>query len=160
VHLVEMFLPELIDGTEYRVAFDFPQSFGILEADLHFIRLADAIRNEVTNGKLGGAEAVVDGTRYWNLLPGFGRLDDFGLGSAEREIQVPHISEGTSFPVFFVEFRSRELLDLLNDDFLHNVHQAVADIGGMDNFVAEAVNDFALLVHHVVEFQRAFALLE
>src|SRR4051812_5336954 len=30
----------------------------------------------------------------------------------------------------------------------------------MDDFVAEAINDFALLVHYVVVFQRAFALLE
>ena len=30
----------------------------------------------------------------------------------------------------------------------------------MDDFVAEAVNDLALFVHHVVEFERAFADLE
>ena len=31
---------------------------------------------------------------------------------------------------------------------------------GVDDFIAEAVDDLALLVHHVVVFQRAFAALE
>ena len=31
---------------------------------------------------------------------------------------------------------------------------------GVDDLVAEAVNDFALFVHHVVVFERAFADLE
>ena len=47
-----------------------------------------------------------------------------------------------------------------DDDFLHDVHEAVAHIVAVNDFVAEAVNDFALLVHHVVVFERAFALLE
>ncbi len=32
--------------------------------------------------------------------------------------------------------------------------------GGVDDLVAEAVDDFALLVHHVVVFEGAFAALE
>jgi hypothetical protein len=47
-----------------------------------------------------------------------------------------------------------------DDDFLHDVHQAVAHVVAVDDFVAEAVDDLALLVHHVVVFERAFALLE
>jgi hypothetical protein len=49
---------------------------------------------------------------------------------------------------------------LADDHFFHDVHQAVADVAGVDHFVAEAVNDFALLVHHVVVFEGAFAALE
>ena len=53
-----------------------------------------------------------------------------------------------------------ELLHLLEHDFLHDVHEAVADVVGVDDLVAEAVDDFALLVHHVVVLERAFADLE
>ena len=38
--------------------------------------------------------------------------------------------------------------------------EPVAHVVAADDFVAEAVDDFALLVHHVVEIERAFALLE
>ena len=44
--------------------------------------------------------------------------------------------------------------------FLDDVHQAVADVVAVDDFVAEAVDHLALLVHHVVVFERAFTLLE
>ncbi len=52
---------------------------------------------------------------------------------------------------------SGELLDFLDNHFFHDVHEAVPDIGSVDDFVAEAINDFALFVHHVVVFEGALA---
>jgi hypothetical protein len=45
----------------------------------------------------------------------------------------------------------------LDDDFLHDVHEAFAHVLAMDDLVAEAIDDLALFVHDVVVFQRAFA---
>jgi len=59
-----------------------------------------------------------------------------------------------------VGVRGRELRDLVHDDLFHDIHEPVAHIFTIDDFVAEAVNDLALFVHHVVEFERAFADLE
>src|SRR2546425_359595 len=56
VHLVKMFLPQLVNRAQNRIALDFPNRIGIcLEADLEFISLLDTVRNEVTEGELGGA---------------------------------------------------------------------------------------------------------
>ena len=76
------------------------------------------------------------------------------------KLRFTQSASGRTFHSWKSVVRRGELLDLLDDDFLHDVHQAVADIGGVDDLVAEAVDDFALLVHHVVVFERAFADLE
>ena len=93
-------------------------------------------------------------------LPDSAALTISAFGHADGEIQVHPIGQGAHLPLVEVGLAGGELLDLLDDDFLHDVHEAVADIGGVDDFIAEAVDDFALLVHHVVVFERALADLE
>ncbi len=48
----------------------------------------------------------------------------------------------------------------MNHHFLHDIHQPIPDIFALNDLVAEAVNDLALFVHHVVVFQRPLANLE
>ena len=82
------------------------------------------------------------------------------FGHAEREIQIHPVGQRPDFPFVRLGVGVGELLDFQDDDFLDDVHEPVAHVLAVDDFVAEAVNDLALLVHHVVVFERAFADLE
>ena len=61
-------------------------------------------------------------------MPDLRGLDDFLLGHAEREIQIHPIGQRANFPFVCIVFGRGELLDFLDDDFLHDVHQPIADI--------------------------------
>src|SRR5882672_3523807 len=160
VHLIEMLLPQLVNGAQNRVALDFPERLWIFETDLQLVGIAHLVGNEITGSKLRSAETVVDGIRDRLLFAGFGGFGDVILRYAEREVEVHPIGKRADLPFVEVKFRRRELLNFLDDDFFHDIHEAVADILGVNDLVAEAINDLALLVHHVVVLERAFADLE
>src|ERR1035437_396738 len=155
VHLVEMLLPQLVNRTQDGVALHFLERLGILVADSDFAGLADAVRDEITHRKLRRAEAVEDRALDRLFFAGLRSLADLPFRHADGEIQVHPVGQGAHFPFAVVRLPGGQLLNLLQDNLLHDVHQAVAHIGSVDDFIAEAVNDFALLVHHVVVFQRA-----
>ena len=106
VHLIEMLLPQLVDGAEDRVALDFPERIGIFEADLQLVGLAHFVGNEIAGSKLRCAESVVDGIRDRLLFAGFGGFGDVLLGYAEREVQINPIRKPADFP--FVQDGTRQ----------------------------------------------------
>ena len=160
VHAVEMLLPELVHGIQDGVALDRFEGVGIFATDFQFINVAHGLADELADGKLGRAQAGKGGAFHRLFLAGLGRLDDFLLGHAQREIEVDPVGQRPRRPLLRFGVVEGQFPDFGDDDFLHDVHQAVAHVVGVDHLVAEAVNDFALLVHHVVVFQRAFAALE
>ena len=157
-----MLLPQLVNGAEDGVALDLLERLGILEADLQLVGLADAVGDEVADGELRRAEAVEDrALAPAASLPDSAALTISALRHAEREVQVHPVGQRRAPSIRSRSVsRGGELLDLLDDDLLHDVHEAVAHVGGVDDLVAEAVDDLALLVHHVVVLERALADLE
>ena len=160
IHPVEVLLPQAVDGIEDGVALDVGQGVGALEAHLQLVGLADGLGQEVQQRELGLAQAVEHRTLHRGDLAGARGLEDLLLGHAQREVQVDPVGQAADVPVARVGLGMGELLDLLQHDLLHDVHESVADVVGMDDVVAEAVHDLALLVHHVVVLERALALLE
>src|SRR5208282_6007792 len=160
VHFVEMFLPQLVNRAQNRVALDGREFFGVLEADFDVVSVADLVGNEIADGELRRAEAVENRAGDRLFLAGLGGFGNFRFGHAEREIQINPVGQLTDFPLARVKFSGGKFLHFQDDDLLDDVHEPVADVFALNDFVAEAVNDFALLVHHVVIFERAFANLE
>ena len=71
---------------------------------------------------------------------------------SDRELAVHPGREGGEALLVVVE-----VLGAGVDHVLHDVEQVVAHLFGGDDLAAETVDDLALLVHHVVVFQRALA---
>ena len=74
VHLIEMLLPELVDGAENRVALDFLERVRIFEADLQLVSLAHAVGDEIADGELRRAQAVVNRAGHRRFRRRIGRL--------------------------------------------------------------------------------------
>src|ERR1035437_8118044 len=159
VHLVKMFLPQFVNRLQDGVTLYRHQFFRLLETDLQLVSLADGVADEIAHGKLRLAQAVEQRAGHGFFLAGFGGLDDFGFGQAEWEIQIHPVGQRTDFPFAHI-FDGSKFLHFQDHNLLDDVHEAVAHVVVVDDFVAETVDDFALLVHHVVVFERAFALLE
>ena len=155
-----MLLPELVHRIKDGVALDRFQGFGILATDLQFINVPHGLADKLGDGKLRRAQAGEGGAFHRLLVAGQGGLDDFLLGHAEREIEVDPVGQGPRLPLRRFGVVEGQFPHFGDDDFLHDVHQAVAHVLGVDHLVAEAVDDFALFVHHVVVFEGAFAALE
>ncbi len=160
VHFIEVFLPQTVNRAQDGEPLDFLQRFGIFKADFEVVRLADSVGNEIADGELRRAEAIEQRAGHGRFLAGIGGLENFRLGHADGKVQIHPVGQRAHFPLAEVGVRFRELRDLVHDHLLHDVHEPVAHVVRVNDFVAEAVNDFTLLVHHVVELQRAFADLE
>ncbi len=93
-------------------------------------------------------------------LPELAALMISASGMPSGKFKFTQSASGRMLPFDLARLGVGKLLDFQDDDFLDDVHQAVTHVRGVDDFVAEAVDDFALFVHHVVVFERAFADLE
>src|SRR5439155_1985896 len=160
VHAIEVFLPQPVNSAENGVTLDGLELLRVFEADFQIVRPAHLVRDELAHRELRGAQAVEDRTGHRLVLAAVGRLDNLGFRHAERESQVYPVGQAAHVPLAHLRVAGAELLHFLQHDLLHDVHQPVAHVIAVNDLVAEAVNDFALLVHDVVVFERAFADLE
>src|SRR5579885_2871829 len=160
VHFIKVFLPEAVNGHQNGEALDFFEGFGIFEADFDVVRLANVFGDEAGDGILRRRQAVEKRSFHGFFRAGLGGLEDFPFRQAQRKVQIYPVGQLPDLPVVKVRFGGGELRDFFDDNFLHEVHEFVAHVFGVNDFVAEAVDDFTLLVHHIVVFERAFADLE
>ena len=160
VHSIEVLLPQPVNRAENGVTLDGPELLRVLETDFQLVRFADFVRDELAHRELRGTQPVEDRPGHRLVLAAVGRLDNLGFRHAERESQVYPVRQAAHVPLAHLRVASAELLHFLQHDLLHDVHQPVAHVIAVNDLVAEAVNDFALLVHDVVVFERAFADLE
>ena len=138
VHVVEVCLPLLVNGDENHAALLLVEDFVRQAADLDlvgFLHLADEV--------------------FGNLLRRFCGIQ-FLCGEADGQVRVHPAEQLGVVGGFFVALLE-VFADLGGDGFLDDLGDEFARGLGAEDFVAVAVNDLALLIHHIVEIQDALA---
>ena len=139
VHVVQVLLPEPVQRIENDEPLDGLQRVGILVGRLRFVGALDLVENDVAHFLRRSCRRRV---------PSASRSETPGSPTA-ASASSSHSSAGLS---------SRAILDDPRlDDLLDDVEDRLARVFAVDDVVAEAVQHLALLVHHVVILQRAFA---
>ena len=160
VHLVEVLLPESVDGVEDGITLDGCQGILFLETNLEFVCLLGLCGDVVKQERLvAGHFGVVRGLRF-ALGFALGEFAQAGLGNGDGKGQRGPVGKLLEFPVRRVDFAVAALLHLVGDHSIHDVEQFTLHLVGVHDLVAEPVDFRALLVHHVVVLERAFADLE
>ena len=107
------------------------------------------------------AQTVEGRAGHRQFLAGRRRLDDFLLRHAQREIQVHPIRNraGAFHSVGSPLSGVNSCTFWITTSSMMSISRSRTS-SRIDHFIAETVDDFALLVHHVVVLERAFAALE
>ena len=139
IHRIEVLLPEAVDGVEDDVALEAAQGVGIFEGGFALVGVTDGLDEEICI-----------------LLDGACVQGGFLLGETERKGCIDPVEE--SIVVGFVAFgRFKEGRDFFRNDLVDDFEDEFAWIIGVHDFVAVAVDDFALLVHDIVKLEGALA---
>ena len=154
-----MLLPESVDGVEDGITLDGCQGILFLETNLEFVCLlglcGDVVKQECLVPDI--SESSVDFVSPLALPSASSRR--LASETAIERLAGP-IGKLLEFPVRRVDFAVAALLHLVGDHSIHDVEQFTLHLVGVHDLVAEPVDFRALLVHHVVVLERAFADLE
>ena len=139
IHRIEVLLPKAINGIENDIPLKTTDGILVFQSDLALIGVANCVHKE---------------------LPVFlnrTRPESRSLATqAKRECGVDPLQE--SIDIRFVSLRLlQKLRCFFRNNLIDDFDNEISRILGIHDFVAVTVDDFALLVHDVIKFQRAFA---
>ena len=139
VHRVEMLLPEAVDRVQDNVALEALHRGRFFMARLAFVRFFDLPDQEL--------RVLLDGPRF-ELR--------FLSRQTKRESDVHPVQQAGVIRLVAGRARAKKFLDLRGHGFIDYLEDELARFVGIDRVVAISVNHLALIVHHVVEIERAF----
>ena len=132
-----MLLPEAVERIEHNQPLDGFQRMRIFVGGLGIVGFIDL-----------GEDGLAD------FVGGLRR--DLFRTEADRKRHIRPAEQAFKVPFVRLLLDWAKRLHLQSHHFIDDLKNHMPGVVPIDNFVAEAVQDFALLVHHIVKFKRAF----